>query len=97
MLYCHRQYPEKSCISFNHGTSFKLWEALQVRNEGNAKLQKIKANALRNEFNSFSYMGDETLGDLVTRFYHLLSELHQHKVDFTVDAQVQCLADALPP
>ncbi|KAD5960642.1 hypothetical protein E3N88_12114 [Mikania micrantha] len=74
-----------------------LWDALQQRYEGNDALKNIKSKALRKEFNSFMYVGNESLDDLIARFYHLLSELFNHQVKTTTQEKIQCLADALPP
>ncbi|KAD4385807.1 hypothetical protein E3N88_25976 [Mikania micrantha] len=83
---------------FRQFTSAKLlWDALQQRYEGNDALKSIKSKALRKEFNSFMYVGNESLDELIARFYHLLSELFNHEVKTTTQEKIQCLADALPP
>ncbi|KAL8228403.1 hypothetical protein R6Q57_015987 [Mikania cordata] len=43
------------------------------------------------------YVGNESLDDLIARFYHLLSELFNHQVKTTTQEKIPCLADALPP
>ncbi|KAD5318304.1 hypothetical protein E3N88_18250 [Mikania micrantha] len=61
---------------FRQFTSSKyLWDALQQRYEGNDALKNIKSKALRKEFNSFMYVGNESLDELIARFYHLLNAL----------------------
>ena len=83
---------------FRQFTSAKLlWDALQQRYEGNDAFKSIKSKALRKEFNSFMYVGNESLDELIARFYHLLSELFNHEVKTTTQEKIQCLADALPP
>ena len=77
-------------------TSSMLWYALQARNEGNANLRKTQANALKKEFGSFNHVGNESLNDLIARFYHLLREMYQYGIVTTDEEKVQCLADALP-
>ncbi|KAD2392849.1 hypothetical protein E3N88_39826 [Mikania micrantha] len=84
--------------SFRQFTSSKyLWDALQQRYEGNDALKNIKSKALRKEFSCFMYVGNESLDELIARFYHLLSELFNHEVKTTTQEKIQCLADALPP
>ena len=83
---------------FRQFTSSKsLWDALEQRHDGNASLKAIKAKALKKEFDSFMYIGNESLEDLISRFYHLMSELFANEVRTTMEEKVQCLADALPP
>ena len=80
-----------------HKTTKALWDALEQRYEGNASLKKIKAKTLKKEFDSFLHIGNETLEALITRYYHLLSELYAHQAITTMEEKVTCLADALPP
>ena len=84
------QFRQFTCSKF-------LWDALQQRYEGNDALMNIKSKALRKEFNSFLYVGNKSLDDLIARFYHLLSELFNHQVKTTTQEKIQCLAYALPP
>src|SRR4030095_14426124 len=82
---------------YKYRTSHTLWKALEDRNEGNDKLRKIKAQAIKKEFESFVYIGNESLDELITRFYHLLSEMDQYKISVPSSEIVTCLVDALPP
>ena len=77
-------------------TSKQLWDALESRYEGNESLRTMKSRALTKEFHSFNSISGETLDDLISRFYHLMSELHTHGVVTTMAEKVHCLADALP-
>jgi len=42
-----------------------LWDALEQPYEGNASLKKIKEKTLKKEFDSFMYIGNETLDALI--------------------------------
>jgi len=56
----------------------------------------MNAKALKKQFENFMYIGNESLDELITRFYHLLIELHANEVITSTKEKVQCLADALP-
>ena len=79
-----------------HKTSFSLWNALRERSEGNERTRAVRAEELKQQFNSFMHMGNESLGDIVTRYYHLLSEIDTYKIQVTMAKVVETLADALP-
>ncbi|KAI3797813.1 hypothetical protein L1987_33076 [Smallanthus sonchifolius] len=83
---------------FRQFTSSKsLWDALEQRHDGNASLKAINAKAIKKEFDNFMYIRNESLDDLIERFYHLMNELHAHEIKTTKEEKVQCMADALPP
>ena len=54
-------------------TSKELWEALERRFEGNEDVKKNKV--LKKQFAVFRHFKDETLEEIITRFYHLMTEL----------------------
>ncbi|KAJ0567203.1 hypothetical protein HanIR_Chr06g0282101 [Helianthus annuus] len=42
-------------------------------------------------------MENETLYEMATRYYHLISEMHSYKVQATQQEMVMRFAEALPP
>ncbi|KAJ0843853.1 hypothetical protein HanRHA438_Chr15g0695971 [Helianthus annuus] len=83
---------------FGYCTSTKaLWDALVARGEGNAATRKTRHDLLKKEFEAFQFMENETLNDMTTRFYHLISEMYSYNVTATQQELVARLADALPP
>ncbi|KAJ0838518.1 putative transcription factor interactor and regulator CCHC(Zn) family [Helianthus annuus] len=74
-----------------------LWDALVARGEGNAATRKSHHDLLKKEFESFQFLENETLNDMTTRFYHLISEMCAYGVLATQQDMVNRFADALPP
>ncbi|KAF5775334.1 hypothetical protein HanXRQr2_Chr13g0610931 [Helianthus annuus] len=74
-----------------------LWDALVARGEGNAATRKSRYDLLKKEFESFQFLENETLNDMTTRFYHLISEMCAYGVLATQQDMVNKFADALPP
>ncbi|XP_022004587.1 uncharacterized protein LOC110902177 [Helianthus annuus] len=78
-------------------TTKNLWDVLEARREGNAATRKIRHDLLKKEFEGFLFMENETLNDMATRFYHLLSEMHSFRVNASQQEIAMRFADALPP
>ncbi|KAM0017115.1 hypothetical protein Hdeb2414_s0028g00704351 [Helianthus debilis subsp. tardiflorus] len=78
-------------------TTKTLWDALVARGEGNAATRKSRHDLLKKEFDSFQFLENETLNDMTTRFYHLISEMCAYGVVATQQDMVNKFADALPP
>ncbi|KAJ0465996.1 putative transcription factor interactor and regulator CCHC(Zn) family [Helianthus annuus] len=78
-------------------TTKALWDALVARGEGNAAARKSWHDLLKKEFESFQFLENETLNDMITRFYHLISEMCAYGVVSTQQDMVSRFADALPP
>ncbi|KAJ0860789.1 putative transcription factor interactor and regulator CCHC(Zn) family [Helianthus annuus] len=74
-----------------------LWDALVARGEGNAATRKSRHDLLKKEFDAFQFLENETLNDMITRFYHLISEMCAYGVVATQQDMVNKFADALPP
>ncbi|KAJ0887678.1 putative transcription factor interactor and regulator CCHC(Zn) family [Helianthus annuus] len=74
-----------------------LWDCLVARGEGNAAARKSRHDLLKKEFESFQFLENETLNDMITRFYHLISEMCAYGVVSTQQDMVSRFADALPP
>ncbi|MFS7987905.1 putative transcription factor interactor and regulator CCHC(Zn) family [Helianthus anomalus] len=78
-------------------TTKTLWDALVARGEGNAATRKSRHDLLKKEFESFQFLENATLNDMITRFYHLISEMCAYGVVSTQQDMVNRFADALPP
>ncbi|XP_021991068.1 uncharacterized protein LOC110887807 [Helianthus annuus] len=81
-------------VSFK--TSKLLWDALKTIGLGNEASRKLRHDLLKKEFDGFTCMERESLGDLKIRFYHLLTELNSYGVVVTPKEVVIKFADALP-
>ncbi|KAJ0568474.1 putative transcription factor interactor and regulator CCHC(Zn) family [Helianthus annuus] len=78
-------------------TTKSLWDALVARGEGNAASRKTLHDLLKKEFESFQFLENETLNDMTSRFYHLISEMSSYNVNATHQEMIARFADALPP
>ncbi|KAJ0683170.1 putative transcription factor interactor and regulator CCHC(Zn) family [Helianthus annuus] len=82
-------------VSFK--TTKKLWDALKTRGVGNEATRQLRHDLLKKEFDGFTCMDKESLGDMTSRFNHLLTELGNFGVVTTPAEVVKKFADALPP
>ncbi|KAF5823955.1 putative transcription factor interactor and regulator CCHC(Zn) family [Helianthus annuus] len=82
-------------VSFK--TTKKLWDGLKTRGVGNEATRQLRHDLLKKEFDGFTCMDKESLGDMTSRFYHLLTELNNFGVVTTTAEVVKKFADALPP
>ncbi|KAJ0925006.1 hypothetical protein HanRHA438_Chr04g0154751 [Helianthus annuus] len=82
-------------VSFK--TTKKLWDALKTRGVGNEATRQLRHDLLKKEFDGFTCMDKVSLGDMTSRFYHLLTELGNFGVVTTTAEVVKKFADALPP
>ncbi|KAF5771648.1 putative transcription factor interactor and regulator CCHC(Zn) family [Helianthus annuus] len=82
-------------VSFK--TTKKLWDGLKTRGVGNEATRQLRHDLLKKEFDCFTCMDKESLGDMTSRFYHLLTELNNFGVATTTAEVVKKFADALPP
>ncbi|MFS7928192.1 putative transcription factor interactor and regulator CCHC(Zn) family [Helianthus anomalus] len=82
-------------VSFK--TTKKLWDALKTRGVGNEATRQLRHDLLKKEFDGFTCMDKESLGDMTSRFYHLLTELGNFGVVTTPVEVVKKFADALSP
>ncbi|KAM0072105.1 putative transcription factor interactor and regulator CCHC(Zn) family [Helianthus debilis subsp. tardiflorus] len=82
-------------VSFK--TTKKLWDGLKTRGVGNEATRQLRHDLLKKEFDSFACLDKESLGDMTSRFYHLLTELNNFGVATTQTEVVKKFADALPP
>ncbi|KAI3503879.1 hypothetical protein L1887_32343 [Cichorium endivia] len=78
-------------------TSKEMWDALERRYEGNTDVKKNKIDLLKKQFAVFKYMKNESLEEIITRFYHLMSELDNYDIDNYTGTEINDkLLDALP-
>ncbi|XP_076928315.1 uncharacterized protein LOC143592244 [Bidens hawaiensis] len=78
-------------------TAGELWEELQNRYEGNVGIRNSKSKLLKTQFSVFKYLKNESLDDIITRYYHLMTELNNYTIKYTEAEIVEKLLDALPP
>ncbi|KAI3821476.1 hypothetical protein L1987_09044 [Smallanthus sonchifolius] len=77
-------------------SSQQLWEALQKRCEGSLDVKKSRKELLKKQFLVFKHFQNESLDDLATRFYHLLSELASASVVYETEEINDNILEALP-
>ncbi|KAI3744678.1 hypothetical protein L1987_57767 [Smallanthus sonchifolius] len=80
-----------------YDTSKDLWRALQKRFEGNSDIKKSKRDLLRKQYECFRFLENESLDDLISRFYHLQTELKAFELNYPDEELVEKFLDALPP
>ena len=76
-------------------TSKQLWDMLKNRHYGNEKTRKLRMEELRKEFENFSYVGNETLKELIPRYCHLLTELSNYEIQIPMSELVNKLTNIL--
>ncbi|KAI3818790.1 hypothetical protein L1987_12608 [Smallanthus sonchifolius] len=59
-----------------YDNSKDLWKALQKRFEGNSDIKKSKRDLLQKQYECFRFLENESLDDLISRFYHLQTDLN---------------------
>ncbi|XP_076935100.1 uncharacterized protein LOC143601614 [Bidens hawaiensis] len=75
----------------------ELWEALENLYEGNVGIRNSKSKLLKTQFSVFKGFKNESLDDIITRYYHLMTELNNYSLKYTEPEIVEKLLDALPP
>ncbi|KAI3825408.1 hypothetical protein L1987_06891 [Smallanthus sonchifolius] len=70
--------------------------ALQKRCEGSLDVKKSRKELLKKQFLVFKHFENESLDDLATRFYHLLSELSSASVVYETEEINDKFLEALP-
>ncbi|KAJ0507000.1 putative transcription factor interactor and regulator CCHC(Zn) family [Helianthus annuus] len=90
--------PDSIKHTFKKYTNSKdMWDALEKRYAGNADVKKNKIELLKKQFAVFKYMKHESLEDIITRYYHLMSEMENYEIDCYTDIEKNDkLLDALP-
>ncbi|KAI3725292.1 hypothetical protein L1987_65075 [Smallanthus sonchifolius] len=77
-------------------SSQQLWEALEKRCEGSLDVMKSRKDLLKKQFSVFNHFQNESLDDLATRFYHLLSELSSASVVYEAEEINDKFLESLP-
>ncbi|KAI3802078.1 hypothetical protein L1987_30203 [Smallanthus sonchifolius] len=77
-------------------SSQQPWEALQKRCEGSLDVKKSRKELLKKQFLVFKHFQNESLDDLATRFYHLISELASASVVYETEEINDKFLEALP-
>ncbi|KAI3776078.1 hypothetical protein L1987_45839 [Smallanthus sonchifolius] len=80
-----------------YDNSKDLWKALQKLFEGNSDIKKSKRDLLRKQYECFIFFENESLDDLISRFYHLQTELKGFDLKYPAEEMVEKFLDALPP
>ncbi|KAI3732750.1 hypothetical protein L1987_63958 [Smallanthus sonchifolius] len=80
-----------------YDNSKDLWKALQKRFEGNIDIKKSKRGLLRKKYECFRYLKKESIDELISRFYHLQTELKAFGLIYPNEELVEKFLDALPP
>ncbi|KAI3821245.1 hypothetical protein L1987_08808 [Smallanthus sonchifolius] len=65
-----------------YDTSKDLWKALQKRFKGNSDVKKSKIELLRKQYECFRYLENESIDELISRFYHLNTELKSYEMKY---------------
>ena len=81
----------------SYKTAKELWDALVRRYRGNDQVRENRKELLKTQFMFFKYMKNETLEELINRFYHLMTELDNNYVSYTDLTKNNKLLNALPP
>ncbi|XP_076953322.1 uncharacterized protein LOC143627363 [Bidens hawaiensis] len=63
-------------------TARELWEALESRYEGNFGIRNSKIKLLKTQFSVFKYFKNESLDDIITRYYRLMTELDNNSIRY---------------
>ncbi|KAI3783403.1 hypothetical protein L1987_42484 [Smallanthus sonchifolius] len=71
--------------------------ALQKRFEGNSDIKKSKRDLLRKQNECFRFFENESLDDLISRFYYLQTKLKAFELKYPDEEMVEKFSDALPP
>ncbi|KAI3811001.1 hypothetical protein L1987_20715 [Smallanthus sonchifolius] len=80
-----------------YDNSKDLSKALHKRFEGNSDIKKSKRDLLRKQYECFKYMENESTEELISRFYHLQTELKAFQLKYPDEELVEKFLDALPP
>ncbi|KAI3828637.1 hypothetical protein L1987_02744 [Smallanthus sonchifolius] len=80
-----------------YDTSKDLWKTLQKRFEGNSDIKKSKRDLLWKQYECFNFMENKSLDDLISRFYHLQTDMKAFELKYPDEELVEKFLDALPP
>ncbi|KAI3805308.1 hypothetical protein L1987_27551 [Smallanthus sonchifolius] len=80
-----------------YDNSKDLWKALQKRFEGSSDIKKSKMDLLTKQYECFRFLENESIDELISRFYHLQTELKAFELKYPNEELVEKFLDALPP
>ncbi|KAI3786736.1 hypothetical protein L1987_40643 [Smallanthus sonchifolius] len=80
-----------------YDNSKDLCKALQKRFEGNSDIKKSKRDLLRKQYECFRFLENKSIDELISRFYHLQTELKAFDLIYPNEELVEKFLDALPP
>ncbi|KAI3801968.1 hypothetical protein L1987_30088 [Smallanthus sonchifolius] len=80
-----------------YDNSKDLWKAIQMWFEGNSDVKKSKRELLRKQYECFRYLENKSTDELISRFYHLQTELKSYDLKYPADELVEKFLDALLP
>ena len=89
--------PQKILHTFSKNKPAKeLWDLLTQRFMGSDDVKKNKKELLKKQFAVFKHFKYESLEEIITRFYHLLTELSNHELVYDDSELNDKIFDALP-
>ncbi|KAI3687171.1 hypothetical protein L1987_80864 [Smallanthus sonchifolius] len=77
-------------------TSRELWEGLAKRCEGSTDIKKSRKELLKKQFSVFKNFDGESMEELMSRYYHLLSEMVNNDITYKNKKILEKFFDALP-
>ncbi|KAI3754719.1 hypothetical protein L1987_54508 [Smallanthus sonchifolius] len=77
-------------------TSRELWEGLAKRCEGSTYIKKSRKELLKKQFSVFKHFEGESVDELMSRYYHLLSEMVNNDITYKNKKILEKFLDALP-
>ncbi|KAI3733240.1 hypothetical protein L1987_64460 [Smallanthus sonchifolius] len=77
-------------------TSRVLWEGLAKRCEGSTDIKKSRKELLKKQFSVFKHFDGESVDELMSRYYHLLSEMINNDITYKNKKILEKFLDALP-
>ncbi|KAJ0556565.1 hypothetical protein HanIR_Chr07g0315311 [Helianthus annuus] len=93
--------PQPSISASQWGLLLNQYQNIQnpvvARGEGYEAIRKTRHDLLKKKFESFQFLENETLNDIITRYYRLMCEVYSGGVRVSQQEMVARFADALPP
>ncbi|KAI3813867.1 hypothetical protein L1987_18602 [Smallanthus sonchifolius] len=86
-------HEKKALGSITMALTRKLFHSFR----GNSDIKKSKRDLLRKQYECFRFLENESLDDLISRFYHLQTELKAFELRYPDEEMVEKFLDDLPP
>ncbi|KAI3825179.1 hypothetical protein L1987_06655 [Smallanthus sonchifolius] len=87
---------EEKLLFYREKKAMASIQSLQKRCEGSLDVKKSRKELLKKKFLVFKHFQNESLDDLATRFYHLLSKLSSASVVYETEEIIDKFLEALP-